>query len=64
MATNLFDLTGKIALVSGARGESGRNTEYVRNTAEHLLSLGIRDRALDAIIAALDGDESLMVRSA
>ena len=54
----------QVALVSGARGESGRNTEYVRNTAEHLLSLGIRDRTLDAIIAALDGDEALMVRSA
>jgi cation transport protein ChaC len=52
------------ALVSGATGESGRNTEYVRNTAAHLLSLGIRDRALDAIVAALDGDETLMVKSA
>ena len=54
----------QVALVSGAKGESGRNTEYVRNTAEHLLSLGIRDKALDAIVAALDGDERLMVRSA
>lgn len=45
-------------LVGGATGESGRNTEYVRNTARHLLSLGIRDRALDAIVAALDGDEA------
>jgi glutathione-specific gamma-glutamylcyclotransferase len=54
----------QVALVSGAKGESGRNAEYVRNTAEHLLALGIRDRALDAIVAALDGDETLLVRSA
>lgn len=54
----------QVALVSGAKGESGRNAEYVRNTAEHLLSLGIRDKALDAIVAALDGDEALLVRSA
>jgi cation transport protein ChaC len=52
------------ALVSGAKGESGRNTEYVRNTAQHLMSLGIRDRTLEAIVAALDGDERLVVRSA
>ena len=40
-----------------------RNTEYVRNTAKHLLSLGIRDRSLELIVAALDGDEPLIVRS-
>ena len=54
----------QVALVSGAKGESGRNTEYVRNTASHLLSLGIHDRTLEAIVAALDGDEALMVKSA
>lgn len=54
----------QVALISGAKGESGRNAEYVRNTAEHLLALGIRDRALAAIVAALDGDETLMVPSA
>jgi cation transport protein ChaC len=51
-------------LVSLGTGESGRNTEYVRNTARHLLSLGIRDRALDEIVAALDGDAALIVPSA
>jgi cation transport protein ChaC len=54
----------QVALVRGATGESGRNTEYVRNTVEHLKSLGIRDRALETIIAALDGDEALLVKSA
>ena len=50
-------------LVRGAAGESGRNTEYVRNTVTHLIALGIRDRALETLVAALDGDEQLMVRS-
>lgn len=53
----------QVKLVRSGLGESGHNTEYVRNTAKHLLSLGIRDRALLDIIAALDGDEGLMVKS-
>ena len=54
----------QVVLVQQGTGESGRNTEYVRNTAKHLLSLGIRDKTLDLIVAALDGDETLMVPSA
>jgi cation transport protein ChaC len=54
----------QIRLVSAGTGESGRNTEYVRNTAQHLLTLGIRDSTLLEIDAALDGDEALMVESA
>ena len=46
------------------RGESGANTEYVRNTARHLLSLGIRDKALLAIVDALDRDLPLLAASA
>jgi cation transport protein ChaC len=57
-------VTDQVRLVSGGRGESGRNTEYVRNTARHLLSLGIRDKTLMDIVAALDGNEALMVESA
>ncbi|HWA19251.1 MAG TPA: gamma-glutamylcyclotransferase [Devosia sp.] len=59
-----LDLAEQIRLVSRSSGESGRNTEYVRRTAEHLLSLGIRDRALLAIIDAMDRDAALMVKSA
>jgi cation transport protein ChaC len=54
----------QVALVRGAIGKSGHNSEYVRNTARHLIELGIRDRALEAIVAALDGDETLGVVSA
>ncbi len=50
----------QVALVRSATGESGRNTEYVRNTARHLLALGIRDRTLEGIVAALDGDAALL----
>ncbi len=59
-----LSVAAQVELVRAGTGESGRNTEYVRNTANHLLSLGIRDRVLDEIVAALDGDEGLMVPSA
>lgn len=57
-------LTEQVRLVARSTGQSGRNSEYVRKTAEHLLSLGINDRPLQEIVAALDGDIRLMVESA
>ena len=54
----------QVKLVVAGTGESGRNTEYVRNTAEHLLALGIRDRMLMEIVAALDDGDALIVKSA
>jgi cation transport protein ChaC len=59
-----LDLNRQVELVRSGRGESGANTEYVRKTAERLLQLGIRDRALLAIVEALGGDAPLMVESA
>ena len=59
-----LELAEQVRLVTTGTGESGRNTEYVRNTAQHLLSLGIRDKALMEIVAALEGNEALMVKSA
>ncbi len=47
----------QIELVRSASGESGPNTDYVRNTARHLLALGIHDRMLAALVAALDEDD-------
>jgi cation transport protein ChaC len=41
-------------LVLSGTGESGPNTDYVRNTARRLGELGIRDRRLDILVAALD----------
>lgn len=60
-----LDLATTLALVRNGRGESGRNAEYVRNTAHHLLALGIRDRALMEIVDALgDKDAPLAAESA
>lgn len=59
-----LQIAEQVRLVSQSTGESGRNAEYVRRTAEHLLSLGIRDKTLLAIVEAMDRDAVLMVKSA
>ena len=59
-----LDIAEQVRLIARSTGESGRNTEYVRNTARHLLSLGIRDKNLMAIVEALDGTEPLLAKSA
>jgi cation transport protein ChaC len=59
-----LDLDQQLRFMTQGIGESGDNTEYVRNTARHLLALGIHDKALLAIVAALDDRDSLLVRSA
>jgi cation transport protein ChaC len=59
-----LDLAEQIRLVRNGTGESGRNSEYVRNTAQHLMRLGISDPMLRAIVEALDSDAPLMVESA
>ena len=41
------------AIVRRGVGISGANTDYVLNTVAHLRSLGIRDRALEALVEAL-----------
>jgi cation transport protein ChaC len=47
-----------LRLVRQGAGVSGRNADYVRNTHEHLIALGIADRTLAAIIKELDADRS------
>ena len=42
-----LDLGEQVRLVAAAAANPGSNTEYVRNTAQHLMALGIRDRAAD-----------------
>ncbi len=41
-------------LIASARGASGDNPDYVRNTYEHLLACGICDDRLAAVTRALD----------
>lgn len=43
----------QVRIVRAGVGESGANPEYVRETARHLHALGIRDRGLDELVAAL-----------
>lgn len=45
-----------LELVRGSAGKSGANADYVRNTAEHLRALGIRDPVLEKLSAALGVD--------
>jgi cation transport protein ChaC len=59
-----LEVAQQVKLVSSGTGESGGNVEYVRNTAQHLLALGIHDKMLMEIVNALDGSGPLMVESA
>ena len=44
----------QLAMISAGIGISGRNVDYVLNTARHLEQLGIRDRALMALAQRLE----------
>ncbi|HHY50859.1 MAG TPA: gamma-glutamylcyclotransferase [Alphaproteobacteria bacterium] len=61
---------GRLAIAEQARlvregvGESGPNPEYVLQTAWHLRSLGIHDRNLDDLVAALRGADLPVVETA
>jgi cation transport protein ChaC len=46
-------LAEQVQLVRRGIGISGPNLDYVLNTARHLEALGIRDRALEQLAAAL-----------
>ena len=43
-------------IVSSARGVSGENTDYVRNTLAHLTALGLRDPWLADVVASMHQD--------
>lgn len=51
-----LSLEQQLAMVRFASGRSGRNVDYVLNTARHLGELGIRDRQLMALAALLRDD--------
>lgn len=48
-----LDLDQQLAMVRAGIGLSGRNVDYVLNTARHLRELGIRDRQLMALAERL-----------
>ena len=52
-----LDLDRQLAMVRAGIGRSGRNVDYVLNTARHLAELGIRDRQLMALADLLASEE-------
>ena len=48
-----LDVAEQALVVRRGHGLSGANTDYVLNTADHLRQLGIRDRYLERLVAAL-----------
>ncbi|MYZ49176.1 gamma-glutamylcyclotransferase [Propylenella binzhouense] len=54
-----LDEETEFAIVRGAEGRSGRNAEYVINTALHLAAIGIPDRRLSSLAARLGAEERL-----
>jgi cation transport protein ChaC len=59
-----LELAEQVRLVRTGVGESGPNHEYVLQTAHHLEELGIRDRYLSALVAALRGTDLAITESA
>jgi len=59
-----LDIAEQVRLVRLGVGESGPNPEYVLQTAEKLTELGIRDRYLDELVAALQGSDVPVERTA
>ncbi len=49
-------LEQQLAMIRAGVGISGRNVDYVINTARHLTALGITDRALSLICAQLEAE--------
>ncbi|MBJ3786257.1 gamma-glutamylcyclotransferase [Devosia sp. MSA67] len=46
----------QLAMIRAGVGISGRNVDYVLNTARHLMQLGIRDKALMTLARQLEAD--------
>lgn len=59
-----LDVAEQVRLVRSGVGESGPNPEYVLETARHLEALGIRDRYLSELVAALGGTDLPVIESA
>jgi cation transport protein ChaC len=68
--TRHLQYAGKLAIAEQVRivragvGESGANPEYVLETARKLHELGITDRYLDDVVAALNGTDVPVVAGA
>ena len=53
--TGALPLAAQVAIVRGARGQSGANLDYLINTVHHLRQLGIRERGIEHLMAIAAG---------
>ena len=49
-----LSLERQAALISGATGLSGRNTDYLRDLVGHLREMGVRDVAMERLLRLVD----------
>lgn len=49
-----LSLEAQAALIAGATGLSGRNTDYLRDLVGHLRQAGAQDRAMEALLARVE----------
>ena len=49
-----LSLERQAALISGAAGLSGRNTDYLRDLVGHLREMGVRDVAMERLLRLVD----------
>ena len=54
-----LDLEAQARLIAGATGLSGRNVDYLRDLVGHLREEGIRDRAMETLLAMVEAREAL-----
>jgi cation transport protein ChaC len=57
-----LDLEQQARLIAGARGLSGRNIDYLRDLADHLRRDGVRDRAMERLLARVEQLEAQAAR--
>jgi cation transport protein ChaC len=55
-----LSLERQAELIAGARGLSGRNIDYLSDLVEHLRAEGVRDRAMEALLAQVEKREALL----
>lgn len=53
----VLGLERQAQLIAGAKGLSGRNTDYLRDLVEHLRDDGVRDRVMETLLARVEALE-------
>ena len=53
-----LDFEAQAQLIAGSVGLSGRNVDYLRDLVEHLRAEGVRDRAMERLLARVEALEA------